>query len=349
VKAVMRITGYVLLFVLIGGCSKSSPIIEYSVTPPQSELASPSPAVTAHSLTAVPSLEPTALPPKGRLTILSPLETIVLYGGGELRVALSLQEPDGRPLEAAIVQVELWSPGGVRFMNLPMEDNGQGRYLGKTISLPLSGAGGDWRVVAQASWGDGGHAYAEGVFTVRPSISETYQELYGFWIEPPSIHGLGTGFYNLQGGGGLHFEDWLEEDGGGYVILDNYRYQATGVTYLTLEVHWQPIDYPGDEATVIAHALDLGEKGLHHRDLESNITDFVAIRTTFQGFPAWKVVGQYRESYTANSAVLRPAEWIIFQCPGSDWTWSLLITSDKSNYMNYLRSQRNTFICPPSG
>lgn len=299
-------------------------------------------------LRALPTEMPSASHREGVLTIVSPPEGSQVSGGGDLRIALRLVGQDDQPLEGATVQAALWTPSGELFASLPCMDQGKGRYLSEYVSLPLRGASGTWHVVGQAAWNDGQPAEVEGTFQANPSISEMYQDRYGFWIEHPRVFGLGTGFYNLSQSGGLHFEDWLNDDGSGYVILDNYRYNAVGVTFATLEVHWGDEAFPADEAAAVALAQSLARSGLHHQDPDTPLTVLTANSVTFQGRSAWQVLGSGTEYYVAEAAAEYPVEWLIFQCPGSDWVWSLVLSTDHEVYIDHLRALRETFECPPA-
>jgi hypothetical protein len=281
------------------------------------------------------------------LNLISPLESTQVSGGQDLRITLYLVDQNGLPVEGATVQAELWTPSGKRFASLPCTDRGEGRYLSEYASLSLRGASGTWHVIGKATWDDGQQAEVEGTLQVKPSISEMYQDRYGFWIEHPRIFGLGTGFYNLSESGGLHFEDWLNEDGSGYVILDNYRYNTIGVTFAALEVHWRHVAFPADGAVAIAYAQSLAGSGLHHQDPDTPLTDLAAKTVTFQGRPAWQVLGRGSEYYVSKAANEYPVEWLMFHCPGSDWLWSLVVSTDHEDYMNHLRAVQETFECPP--
>jgi hypothetical protein len=171
-----------------------------------------------------------------------------------------------------------------------------------------------------------------------------YQSQYGFWVDPPRVLNYNLAMYNLHEIGGFHFEDWHYEDGGGYVILDNYRYHTAGVTFADLDIHWRPADFPTGEAAAIAHVQSLA--GPNHQDPDTPITDLAAEPTTFQDRPAWRVTGQWKEAYVAKSASGCSAEWLIFGCPGSDSLWTLVISTDNAAHMNYLRTVRRTFECP---
>jgi hypothetical protein len=285
----------------------------------------------------------------GQLHIISPREDTRAFGGGDIVVALQLVDQEGRPIEGATVHGELWTPGGELLASFACTDKGQGQYVGPNVTLPLRGTAGTWSVQGTAIWGDSLAAEIQGAFIAEPSISEMYLDRYGFWIEYPRLFGLGTGFYNLSETGGLHFEDNLNEDGSGFVILDNYRYQTIGVTFAALEVHWQYAEYPADQEAAVAFAQRLAGMGLHHQDPDTPILDMNASTVVFQGRPAWQVIGTGSEYYVSKAAAAYPVEWLIFSCPDSDWIWSLAVHTDNPAFMDHLRSVRESFVCPVSG
>jgi hypothetical protein len=304
------------------------------------------PIPTTSNGTFTPTTPLTSSNQDAKLSVISPIEGISMRGGEKLLIALHLVDHDDLSIENAMVQAELWHPNGELYASLPCVDKGKGHYRSEYMSLPLREASGTWRVVGEATWQDGQRTRTEGTFQANLSISEMYESRYGFWIEHPHVYGLGTGFYNLQETGGLHFEDWLHEDGSGYVILDNYRYVVIGVTFATLEVHWQDVDFPVDEGAAIAHADSLGRSGLHHQDPDVSLTKLTAEMVMYQDRSTWHVLGQGSEYYVAPAAAEYPVEWLIFQCPGSDWLWSLIISSDNVGYMDHLRGVQKTFACP---
>jgi hypothetical protein len=293
-----------------------------------------------------PTASPSSSPQSGSLTLISPQENIEILGGGDLRIVLHLTDHDLAPIEGAFVQAELWSPSGELFTNTPCLDHGGGRYLSEYIRLPLRGTGGTWHVVGNATWGVNEKSHVKGKFQADPSINEIYQNRHGFWIEHRNIFGLGTGFYNLSESGGLHFEDWLEEDGSGYVILDNYRYNAVGVTFATIEVHWRDLDFPTNGETAFGYAQSLSEAGLHHQDPETPLSVLTAVTATFQGRQAWHIIGQGTEYYVSKAAAKYPIEWLHFQCPGTNWLWTIVLSTDHEAYLNHLRTVASTFECP---
>jgi hypothetical protein len=278
------------------------------------------------------------------LNVTFPLESTELVGGQALRVTVSLVDHDGQPVEGATVRVELWMPSGQAIAMLPCADRGQGRYLADYVRLPLQGTDGIWHVAAQATLANGERVQGRGTFRGISSPSETYQDRYGFWIEPPRLFGYNLADYSFQGGG-LHFEDWPYEDGG-YVILDNYRYNKANATFADLDVHWRRASFPADEAAAIARVQNLAD--LYRQDPGTPRMDLTAEQATFQDRPAWRVTGQWKALNATGPTVRHPAEWMIFRCPGSDYLWTLAISADNAMYMNDLRAVRETFECPAS-
>jgi hypothetical protein len=242
---------------------------------------------------------------------------------------------DDQPVEGATIQAELRAPNGDVFAAPPCTDKGQGRYLADHVTLPLRGAEGTWRVTVRATWGDGKQAQAERAFKSRPSLSEELQRKYGFWVEIPHSFDCGNAYLRHYSG---HY------DGGeGYVLIDNKCHGT-----ISLDVHWRHADFPADEAAATAYARDLSVAVQQEHNLESNLT---ADLTTFQGQPTWRVIGRWKFTKDETEGYIRggPIEWLIFQCPGSEWLWSVVVsTNNEASYMDHLRTTRETFECPAS-
>lgn len=290
----------------------------------------------------IPTVAPTSAHLGETLTVVFPTTTTTLVGGQSLRVTVLLVDGAGQPVEEAMVEAELRAPGGHVFTTLICVDKGQGRYLADPVQLPLRGAGGTWRVVVQVQGG----ARAERTFQGRASYSEDLQRRYGFWIVMPNFFSYGEwGFGGTLAG--LHRADESYEDGGGYVILSNYRNNPTTVVTVALDVHWRRAGFPSDETAAITHVRSLAPLERQAPDIPSEI---LAVETSaFQGRPAWRVTGQWRHRNRAASASPCPIEWLIFACPGSGWLWSLAVSADDAQYMDDLRVLRETFECPAAG
>jgi hypothetical protein len=270
-------------------------------------------------------------PGDGRLTVTFPSETTELAGERWLRVAVSLVNSDDQPVEGATVQVDLRAPNGDVFATLPCIDQGQGRYLADYVQLPVQGAEGTWRVVAQATWGDEkqAHAYAERTFKGLPSLSEEIQRQYGFWIGVPSSRAFG--YSKLW-----HYAQRYD-DGSGYLFIDN-----RGHGTVRLDVHWRHADFPTDEGAARAYVQDLPLSADAEHILGPKL---VADQTTFQGRPAWLVTGRLLSGH-GYTALGGDIEWVIFQCPDSNWLWTLVIHTSNPTYVEHLRQTRETFQCP---
>ena len=117
------------------------------------------------------------------LIIVFPQASTELVGGQSFRTTVSLKNYDDKLIEGAVVEAELWTPGGERFATQPCFDKKDGRYLADPITLPLKNSQGIWRVTVRAVLGDELIAQGEGQFIGRNSYSERLQELFGFWIE----------------------------------------------------------------------------------------------------------------------------------------------------------------------
>ncbi|MBU0492618.1 MAG: hypothetical protein KKA73_11500 [Chloroflexi bacterium] len=284
-------------------------------------------------LLLLPACQPE--PGDGKLTVVFPLETTELAGGQLLRVTITLMDNDGQPVEGAVVQAELRAPDGSVFTTIRCADTGQGRYLADYVTLSLRGAGGEWRVVARATWDDGKQAQAERTFKGLPSFSDEIQSEFGFWIEPPNALDCGYRY--------LRRYPMRYEDGSGWVIISN---NCHGI--VNMEIHWRRADFPADEAAAIAHAQYLADSA--QSDL-TRIPDpgLVAEQMTFKGYDTWHVTGRWKSTRESTGLIRKgPIEWMIFRCPNSDWLWTLVIlTSSEKVYMDAsLRPAWKTFECP---
>jgi hypothetical protein len=186
----------------------------------------------------------------------------------------------------------------------------------------------------------------ERTILVLLSLSERYQELYGFWVEPPGIFGINMAMYNLHSAG-LHFEDHPNADGSGRVILDNYRYTPTGATFADLNVYWSDAGFPNNEGEARAHVEDLGR--LYRQAVDSTVTILTAELQVFQDQPAWRLTGGWRTPDRPRAGAHYPVEWTVLRCPDSDWVWTLAIYADRQGYMDDLRAVQATFECPGAG
>jgi hypothetical protein len=75
-----------------------------------------------------------------------------------------------------------------------------------------------------------------------------------------------------------------------------------------------------------------------------------AKETEFLGAPAWRVTGYWEEPVISGvnrlGETTYPAEWLIFPCPESDYTWTILITARNPIDLPGLREMAGTFECP---
>ncbi len=319
----LRSYGYLLAFMLlVSGCSPGIGIYD----------GSPAPTTPLPSLTTQASIE-----------VVYPLPLNELIGGQAVRVTLTITGEGGSSVEGAAVQVDLLSPDGSLYTALAGVDQGKGRYQTDPINLPLRDAAGTWLVQARVEREDGQILETTSRFNVRQSFSEGLEELYGFWIAlptPPFAY-TGPSFADPK----LKFHPY--QDGGGYVILTNLPASGSVAEFSMLDIHWRPVIFPENQQDALAYINDLA--GPH--GMTVSYTDLEAEESSFLGRPAWLVSGRWVEPLNSighPDSSTYPAEWIIFNCPGSDFSWTLLITSQKSSNIAELRSVLDTFQCPVS-
>jgi hypothetical protein len=135
-----------LILILLGACG-SIPI----TLPPDSPGTSARTATNTYKPTRTAIFPPTSTAPKGHLKIVSPSEGTQLSGGQDLRVVLEMTNIEGQPVEDASVAVEMWLPNGDLFISDDCRSFASNLFDCPTVTLPLRGAGGAWRILAGAS------------------------------------------------------------------------------------------------------------------------------------------------------------------------------------------------------
>ncbi|MBU0496104.1 MAG: hypothetical protein KKA73_01760 [Chloroflexi bacterium] len=286
-------------------------------------------------------------PQAGALTVVYPAQGTELVGGQALRVTVSLADRDGQPVEGAMVQAELRAPGDSSLATLACVESreGRGRYLADYVHLPLRGSAGTWRVVCQATWGDGQQAHAEQSFIGWASYSERLERLYGFWIALTDLFS-----YNVPQADNPTIKYWPYDDGnGGMVILANQLpYGGVNGHFVVLDVHWRHDDWPADEAAAADYICSL--YGPHHQKQDYDPIIQTIEMTTLRGTPAWIVTGQWQRGNAFAARTPDLIEWLILRCPNgeSDWLWTILINTDDAAHLDDLRVIRDTFECAPA-
>jgi len=275
------------------------------------------------------------------LTIVFPQNSTILAGGQSFRLTIILKNNSDEFLMDASVEAQLWTPDGEIFTTLTCLDNYDGRYLSDPVTLPLQNSNGIWRVTVRAVLGDDVIALGEGQFSGRNSYSERLQELFGFWIELSDLFP-----YNVANAEDPLLKTYSYENGGYVILANNLTSAAINRAFVILDVHWQQLDFPKDEISAVNHVLDLA--GPHRITLDISTTDLVAEQDKFRGWPAWHVTGQGNpNNVLGNSGNAYPLDWVIFRCPGSEWLWTILITTNAMEYQDDLKSIRETFECSP--
>jgi len=275
------------------------------------------------------------------LEIVFPQTSTVLAGGQSFRTTIILKNHGAESLKDASVEAQLWTPDGELFTTLTCLDNNDGRYLSDPVTLPLQNSDGIWRVTVRAGLGDDAIALGEGQFSGLNSYSERLQELFGFWIELSDLFP-----YNVANAEDPLLKTYSYENGGYVILANNLTSAASNRAFVILDVHWQQIDLPKDEISAVTHVLDLA--GPHRISLDISTTDLVAEKDNFREWPAWYVTGQGNpDNVLGNSGAAYHLDWVIFHCPGSEWLWTILITTNAKEYQDDLKSIRETFDCSP--
>jgi len=297
-------------------------------------------AAPANEVIATPATE--EIREKNKLTIIFPQTATEVVGGQSFRVTLLLEDFADQPVAGAMVTAEIWTPGGELFATLPFVYRGGGGFLADSIALPLRESQGVWRVVAEAEWGNGMTAQRGGQFSSLPSYSERLQQLFGFWIDLTDLFG-----YNVPNAENPRLKTYPYKNGGYVILANNLTVGQIDNSFVILDVHWRQMDLPQDQAAAVDYALNLA--GPHGITLDIPTSAVMAERTHFQGWPGWHVTSRWeRENAFGNPARSASLDWMIFRCPGSDWLWTILITTNTEEHLDDLRSIRESFACFPN-
>ena len=273
------------------------------------------------------------------LTIVFPQTSTELVGGQSFRMTIILKNNKVKPNEGAFVEAKLWTPNGERFATLTCFDKKDGRYLADPVTLPLQNSQGIWRVTVRAVLGDDVIAQGEGQFIGRNSYSERLQELFGFWIELTDLFS-----YNVSNAEDPLLKTYSYENGGYVILANNLTSAEINNSFVILDVHWRQMDFPKDEISAVNYVLNLA--GPHRITLDISTTDLVAEQDNFRGWPTWHVTGWWNPSNALrNPGQAAPLDWVIFHCPGSEWLWTILITTNEMEHLDDLKSIRETFEC----
>lgn len=289
---------------------------------------------------AGPTPAPTDEPEEIDLEIVFPQAATEIAGGQSFRITAYLTGRDGKAVEGADVEVELWTPDGDRIASLPCPEAASGRYLSDPIPLPLRNSRGTWRIIGRGAAQEGGSAEAEGQFIGLDSYSERLEDYFGFWIDLTDLFS-----YNVPNAEDPMLKTYSYEDGGYVILANNLTTSQINNSVVILDVHWRQTGFPADERSAADFVVNLA--GPHRISLDLSPSDVVAEEAVFLGSPAWHVTGWWNlENALGDPRPDSPLDWMIFQCPGSDQIWAILITSNQIQYMDDLGSIRESFECP---
>jgi hypothetical protein len=286
-----------------------------------------------------PELSPDEIETDMDLAIVYPQETTELAGGQSFRITAILLNDQGDPIEGALIEAELWSPDGEWFARLTCLDKKSGRYLSEHIALPTRNSQGQWRITARAISEDGRSVQAEGLFVGQQSYSERLQDHFGFWIDLTDLLP-----YNVADAEDPLLKTYSYENGGYVILANNITTTQINNTFVILDVHWRQTDFPENTASATDYVLQLA--GPHRISLDISPADLEVKKDTFLGAPAWHVSGYWKQDNAlGDPRPDAPLDWMIFQCPGSETVWTILITTNDIKYLDDLQLIRDSFSC----
>jgi hypothetical protein len=277
---------------------------------------------------------------QANLDIVYPLQSSLMVGGGSFQVSFVLS--DQEPLTGVKNLVEVWSPAGVLYQTTSCDDLGKGRYLSGPITLPLRDAAGTWLVVVEAYPVDGSPVRSELRFESQMSYSENLMEHYGFWID--------TGYpfaFDTTASADPSHKFHVFRDGGVVIMANTPKYSARFSYTVFMDIYWQAAVLPQDEQEAIDYARYLG--GPHLMSLAIPDEIYQAEPVQFQEQSAWVVTAKWDDSpENDNPPPGGYVNWLTFNCPDSEWLWTVQIASMDAIFMPELQNLQNSFICPDS-
>lgn len=284
--------------------------------------------------------EPIEIQPAYNLTIVFPGASTEIAGGQSFRLTLILQDEDGEPVEGALVEAELWSPDGEQYRTLSCSDAKAGRYLANSTALPLRNSQGQWRIIGRAMLGNGVIGEAEGEFIGLRSYSERLQQDFGFWLDLTDLFP-----YNIANAEDPLLKTYSYGNGGYVILANNLTTGQINNSFVILDVHWRELAFPGDAAAAADYVLNLA--GPHRISLDLSPADLAVEPGSLLGSQSWQVIGWWNPGNAlGNPRPPAPLDWRIFQCPGSATVWTILVTTNEIEYLDDLRSIRDSFECP---
>ena len=276
---------------------------------------------------------------ENNLTIAFPQSTTELVGGQSFRITIILNNNEGKPIESALVSTRLLKPDGEEFGVFSCLDKKDGRYISEAITLPLKDSQGVWKLYVSAIVDNEVIAQANGEFTSQDSYSEKLQQLFGFWIELTDLFP-----YNVSNAEDPLLKTYSYDDGGYVILANNLTTGSINNSFVILDVHWREAEFPVDEKSAANYVLNLA--GPHRISLDISSKDLSVTKEIFQGWNSWHVTGTWdRNNAVGNPGADASLDWRIFTCPGSEWLWTILITTNEIKYMDDLVLIRETFEC----
>jgi hypothetical protein len=273
------------------------------------------------------------------LSIVYPTEETELVGGQNFRTTLFLTDYSNQPIEGASLEAELWTPDGDLFQSLNFTDKNGGRYLADSVTLPLRNSQGIWQVTARAVIGNDVIAQRSWQFISQQSYNEQIQDLFGFWIDLSDLFS-----YNVPNAEDPQLKTYSYDNGGYLILANNLRPGGLDSPFVILDVHWRFEKFPDDQNTAKDYVISLA--GPHGITLDLSPAELYASQDSFLDWPAWHVTGVWnRYDALGNPIQDAPLDWMIFNCPGSDWLWTILFTSNDGKFRDDPELIRQTYSC----
>ena len=250
---------------------------------------------------AAPSMPAAGVRSNVAISLLYPRSDTSVEMGQEVGFLLEAGEPGEAPSMGSRLSVRLRDPKGRLSTVLPAEAGAGGVYRTQPWRIPHRVEAGTWTVEAKAEGSESG-ATVIGRFDVYESISEVLLRKYGWWIDPPSFHGITPELVAEKGdarngmirvGGAAPAQHMLPEE--------------------WIEIHWRQGDF-GVRDSSSARRFMLEEVGDFGFTRVRELGAFQEVR--FKNWTAWSAKARGELSSTQ-------IEWIVFSPPETGQTLAI--------------------------
>ncbi len=230
-----------------------------------------------------------------------PTETTELENGQNVRFLVAVDDSSGKPAELTHLSVQVHSPDGQMFADLPAAPYWEDVYRTESWAVPRRMPAGRWVAEAHAQ-APAGPGTAIGSFWVKPATSEVLLGKYGFWLNAPTMRGISPTLAAEKGDARNGLIRWGGIIPSGHILPANW-----------IDLHWRTGDFHLVDETAVRRFM-LEELGDLAFTQVRALGPFEQIQ--FEHWAAWKVGARARTRQDL-------MEWVVFFAPEDGRTFAL--------------------------